>query len=302
MEHHPEAMACFTTCVALRPDFAESWFSRGLSYLNREDLDRALADFDQAARLRPDWYEPPLHRAIARGAMGDHRRAENDLTRALELGAPESRIYFLRASARAAQGDRVGADLDRREGARREPTDALSWLTRGKSRIESDPQGALDDFQAALKLDPRSREALQESAYLLSNMPGRDLDSLRMLDRAVELYPDFVPIRSGRGVQLAILGRREEALRDARESLWRDASPAILYQVAGIFATTSRTHPDDKFEAYRLLGAALRAGFGFELLEIDHELDAIRDEPEFKALVESARRQAKEHLQRPPGR
>ena len=302
LERPADAMACATTCIALRPDFADSWLNRGLAYLKRNDLERARADLDRAALLRPDWYEPFLNRAVVHRELGDHLAAENDLTRALERKAPETRAYFLRAAAREKRGDLAGAELDRREGLRRQPTDVPSWVARGLARMAKDPRGALDDFAAALKLDPRSLDALQMSAYVLSDLPGRDEDTVRMLDRAVELYPDHVPVRSGRGVQLAILGRRDEALRDARESLWRDTSPAILYQVAGIYATTSKAHPEDRLEAFRLLAGALRAGFGFELIDEDRELDPIRHDPEFQAVVASARAQARERLHRPPGR
>ena len=304
LEHHADAMACFTTCTALRPDFADSWLYRGLAYLKRSnlDLDRARADFDRAAKLRPDWYEPYLHRALVYRELGDHLKAENDLARCLDLGAPETRVYFLRAAERRALGDKRGAELDQAEGLKREPADLPSWISRGMARMRTDPAGALADFGSALKLDPKSLQALQMSAYILADQPGRDEETIRVLDRAVEFHPGFVPFRSGRGVQLAVLGRREEAHRDAQESLWRDTSPSILYQVAGIYATTSKTHPEDRIEAYRLLASALRAGFGFDLIDEDRELDPIRAQPEFQALVDSARGQAKERLRRPAGR
>jgi hypothetical protein len=69
----------------------------------------------------------------------------------------------------------------------------------------------------------------------------------------------------------------------------RDTSPARLYQVACINALTSRKEPDDRWRAFQLLSAALRQGFGFELLEGDHDLDPIRQEPEFRRLVQAAR-------------
>ena len=232
LDHHADAMACFTTCTALRPDFGDGWFNRGLAYLRRGDPDRARADFDRAARLRPDWYEPYLNRAIALRDIGDHRSAENDLTRALELGAPAGRAHYLRAAERRASGDRRGAELDQAEGLKREPTDVPGWICRGMNRLEADPEGALADFRAALNLEPKSLEALQYSAYVLSNLPGRDLDSVAMLDRGIAAHPEAAALWSGRGVQLAILGRRDEAHRDAREATWRDTTPAILYQAA----------------------------------------------------------------------
>ena len=94
-------------------------------------------------------------------------------------------------------------------------------------------------------------------------------EAVAVLDKAVELYPDDVRPRAGRGVYLARLGKRTPALKDAEEALLIDTSPPNLYQVAGIYALTSRQEPDDQKEALRLLASALKKGFGFEYLEID---------------------------------
>lgn len=299
LEYRPEAMASFTACIALRPDFAESWLYRGIAFMKRDNPDQAKADFDRAAQLRPDWFEPYLNRSLAESQQNDHVAAQNDLTRALDLGAPATRTYLLRSAERRATGDQGGAEADLAEGLKREPNDISGWLSRGMARLETAPEAALADFAGALKLNPNSLDALQMSAHALSILPGREDDLVRMFDRALTAHPNFALGWSGRGVMLAIRGDRDAALRDAREALWRDTSPPILYQVAGIYATTSKTNPEDRFEAYRLLSSALRAGFGFELLNDDHELDAIRNEPEFRQMVDAARSQSKERLRTP---
>jgi hypothetical protein len=96
-------------------------------------------------------------------------------------------------------------------------------------------------------------------------------------------------VRSGRGVLLARLGRREPALADARESLRLDHEPEVTYQVAGIYASTSREHPADRTEAFRLLRIAFEQGFGLELVDQDPELVPIRSLPEFREIVQSAK-------------
>ena len=97
-----------------------------------------------------------------------------------------------------------------------------------------------------------------------------------------------MPARAGRGVLHARLGRREAAHADARETLRRDSKPFTIYQVAGIYALTSRQEPADRREAFRLLESALNRGFGLDLIDKDRDLDAIRDQPEFRQLVEAA--------------
>ena len=262
--------------------------NRGLIQLRRDDPARAITDFDRAIALRPDWYEPTLNRGIAELARGGNTQAIRDLTRAVELGAPETRVFFLRAVARERSGDPEGAKRDRVEGLRREPTDEPSWVSRGMARIEAEPEAALADFARALEINPRSLPALQNRAHVLAGL-GRTAESVELLDRAIALYPDYVPARSGRGVLLSILGRRDAAIRDAKEATWRDTSPPILYQAAGIYAMTSKQAPDDRIEAFRLLSTALRGGFGFAELEGDRELDPIRDQPEFRELLAAAK-------------
>ena len=282
------AEACFGTCIALRPDSPFGWFNRGTVRSRQASYDQARLDLDRASSLDPRWPDPLVERAIVEKLGGRPARAVLDYTRAIALGATETRIYFLRADARLKAGDRDGWQADRAEGLRREPSDALGWVVRAMARPPEEAAAALLDLDRALALNPRSLDALQDKAYLLAEKLERLEEAEATLDRSVTLYPDYVPSRSARGVLRAILGRREAAHLDARESLWRDTSPRILYQVAGIYAVTSEQVPEDRIEAFRLLSTALRGGFGFDELADDRELDSIRDQPEFRKLLEAA--------------
>jgi tetratricopeptide (TPR) repeat protein len=284
-----ESAAYYAVSIALWPRSFAAHFNRGLAYLRQNDHARARAAFDEAVRLRPADADAHVNRAIARQGCKDYPGAVQDLTRALELAGTSPRVYFLRAEARALAGDRAGAARDRAEGLRRRPTDATGWVARGLARVASDPKGALADFDEALRLEPQALPALQNKVHILSERLGRTAEAAGLLDRVVALHPGFVPAIAGRGVLLARLGRREPALRDAREALRRDTSPFRLYQVACIYALTSRRHADDRLEAFRLLSAALARGFGFDLLETDRDLDPLRERPEFARLLRAAR-------------
>jgi serine/threonine protein kinase/tetratricopeptide (TPR) repeat protein len=288
LDQNAEAIACYGTCIALRPEFSFSWFNRGIVQMRADENEQARADFARVIELRPDWFEPYLNRGIVEMALKEDASAIRDFSRSLELGAPDTRVFFLRAQARDRSGDVEGARRDREEGLRREPTDEPSYIARGMARLSKDIPGALADFERAVKLNPRSIVALQDSVHCLGEL-NRDDDALALLERIIALYPDHAPSRSSRGVLLAIKGRRDEAHRNARESLWRDTSPRNLYQVAGIYATTSKANPEDRIEAFRLLSTALRGGFGFDYLPDDHELDAIRNQPEFLEILAAAK-------------
>jgi tetratricopeptide (TPR) repeat protein len=283
-----DALACYQACLALSPD--DSWvpFNRGLVHLRRGEPGRALADFDWSLRLDPGRVEPILDRALALHDLGRHAESIRALDLALELGASPARALFMRARVREDAGDAEGAARDRARGMAFRPEDGPGWIARGLARAASDPEAALADFGEALRLDPASLAALQNSAHVLCGLAGRSEEAVEALGRALEVAPDYVPARSGRGVLLARMGRRGEALRDAEEALARDASPSVVYQVAGIYAQTSRQSPEDARIALELLARALRGGAGWELLDADPDLGPIRDHPDFERLIRAA--------------
>jgi tetratricopeptide (TPR) repeat protein len=280
-----DAVACYSTGIALTPEQDWLFFKRGVAYLRAANHEEALIDFDHFLAERPDVSEAYINRALAREGLKQYDRAIRDATKAIELGTTQTRVYFIRALLRDKAGDPEGARKDRESGLRLDPADDLSCVVRGLARVDSDPKAALADFDRALRFNPRSLDGLQNKASVLSEQLGRTADAVAVLDREIELYPEFVSARAGRGVLLARLGKRQPALRDAEECLRQDARPATLYQVAGIYALTSKQHPEDRDEALFLLSTALRKGYGRDLVGIDTDLDPIRGHPDFRSLV-----------------
>jgi serine/threonine protein kinase/tetratricopeptide (TPR) repeat protein len=299
LKHPEQAKAHLDTSIALWPRFYRSYFLRAGANHERKDYQAALEDFDEAIRLRPEFFAAYADRARTRAELGDYNGAINDLTWAIEGGQP-TRLYFLRALFRQEAGDSEGAARDYQEGLTRTPNDEDSWVARGLERLNQSSSDALADFDEALKLDPRHIPALEAKANALGERLGRLEEAIRVLDDAVKYHPTYPPVRSGRGVYLARLGRRESALIDARESLRLVHESEVTYQVAGIYALTSRQVPADGAEALRLLQLALQQGFGTDLIERDSDLDPIRSLPEFRRLAEAAKSPRHDHFRSTP--
>jgi tetratricopeptide (TPR) repeat protein len=281
-----EAEDCFTVAAALRPRSPWPFFHRGRVELERRDFEQARLDLDEALRLRPGLGAAHVNRGLALLGERDNAGAVTELTTALQLGVTSTRVYFIRAEARARSGDRAGAVRDREEGLHRTPTDVESWVARGLARLPDDPTGALADFEAALGLDPRSRSALQNKGAVLSERLGRTIEAVAALDRAVMLYPDYVPARVGRGVLLARLGRRAAAHRDAEESRRRDLSGETAYRIACIYALTAKGDPADRPRALRMLATALGQEPAWAQIAVtDPDLESIRDQAGFTDLI-----------------
>jgi serine/threonine protein kinase/Tfp pilus assembly protein PilF len=285
---YPDAAACYTTAVALRPDHAGAYHARGLVRLRLPDPARAKADFDRAAELQPEAPDLYLDRALAHQGLRDYAAALRDVEAALDLGASRVRGLCLRSRYKDLTGDQAGSKADLADALSEKAPDDVSLVARGLARLNTDLPGALADFTSALELNPRSLPALQNRAHVLSRQ-GKNRDALKSLDALLELYPDFVPARAGRAVLSARLGNEKDAVADAEGALKRDPGAATAYQVAGAYALLDKVRPGARAEALRLLAAALRNGYGHEYVELDKDLDPIRDAPEFKRIVESVK-------------
>lgn len=280
------AAMAFGACLAIRDDFAPAWMNRGIAFGRLRIQNLAIDDYNRAIDLDSKLIEAYLLRALAKDAVGDLTAAEGDYSLAIASGKAPVRTYFLRAGIRDRRGDQPGANADRATGLKLEPTDEASWIGRAEMRAEADPAGALDDVERALTMNPFSLDALQMKAHLLAERLQRPAEAMDALNRAVQFYPDSAPARAGRGVVLARQGKRAAALQDARDALLADLRAPNLYQVACIYALTSKENPADRDEAFRLLWAALKGGFGRDLYKTDADLDPIRREVAFARVVE----------------
>jgi serine/threonine protein kinase/Tfp pilus assembly protein PilF len=292
---YPDAVRCYTVAIALWPRGAIAWMplkNRGQALARMGHYEQACADFDEAIRQRPGEAETFLNRGIARLEWQKYAPAIADFDETLRLDPSASRAYFLRARARELSGDEQGARRDFEQGLQEKPSDEFGWIDRALARVKTDPAGALADLDHALELNPRSLLALQNKAHVLGDRLGRQEDAVAVLDREVELYPVFVRGRIGRGVHLARLGRRTQALADVRAALALNTHPETLYQAADVYSLTSREHPEDASEAFPLLAVALRLGFGLEYVDGDADFEPVRDHPEFKRIVKAAREAA----------
>jgi tetratricopeptide (TPR) repeat protein len=249
------------------------------------NYERAVADFNQTIRLKPDLADAYLNRGAAQEGLAHYDDAIRDLTTALELGAPPTQIYFLRSAVREKAKDLQGAKRDWDLGMRSQPADEQSYVARGHARQETDPKGALADYDQALAINPRSFPALENKGHILADLLKDNKEAVVVLDTAVSMFPDSAMARAGRGVSRARLGERQKALADGEAALLLDASPQYLYQVGCIYALTSKNHPEDRLRAFQLISYALKAGFGLELIDNDTDLDSLRSTPQFQRLV-----------------
>ena len=255
--------------------------------LNR--FQEAAEDCAQMIQLRPDAATGYLNRALAEISLGNLTAAENDLNLSISHNGP-TRAYFLRSQVRQQLGNQSAAKSDYETGLRTIPQDVDSWVTRGMAYLQQNPQQALADFQRALELNPQSRDALQNSAHVLSEKLGKADDAIDLLDQLLSHYPGDNPARIGRAVLCARAGQDERARSDAEFVLANSPDAISRYQVACVFALTSQRVSADADAAIRHLSDAMRTEpHLYSMAEQDSDLNAVRNRTAFQRLLSACR-------------
>jgi tetratricopeptide (TPR) repeat protein len=106
------AAAAQSRALDLKPNDAELWVDRGLSFAAMRAWPRAISDFDRALRIDPYKVEVLVLRAAAWRHAGDPAKALADAARALTLAPDHAEALLERGFAVLARGNRSAAAAD----------------------------------------------------------------------------------------------------------------------------------------------------------------------------------------------
>jgi serine/threonine protein kinase/Flp pilus assembly protein TadD len=154
---------------------------------------------------------------------------------------------------------------------------------------EGRPEDAVHEYEAASRVRPEDYQAILLMATPLHTL-GRHAEAkqalrqgLQVAERHLELNPDDARALCLGAAALIQIGNRDRALDWARRASALDPTdPGILYNVACVYSVG-----DMKDDALTCLDKAIQNGFGHrEWLVNDSDLDAIRDDARFQALLQ----------------
>jgi len=179
LDHNQEncAVSAATAGIAQIPQAASLFLIRGVAYAQLDQYDKAESDFETAARIEPN--QP--HSAVARTFLYSNRnqvdKARELLTNQLRVTPNDAVTNFLLADLLV----RSGAEPGKPEFNRAQAALAISLKARpdlAEAHIlmatmldqQSDPSGALDHIESALKVEPDNRSALNQKIVLLRQL------------------------------------------------------------------------------------------------------------------------------------
>lgn len=99
--------------ILIDPESAKAYNNRGVVYLAKKDLPRAIADFDRAIALDPNYYPLYNGRGLAFHQQKLYDKAIVDFSKAIELNPKFSPSYSFRADSYEKLGDKESAARDR---------------------------------------------------------------------------------------------------------------------------------------------------------------------------------------------
>ncbi|MFL6762447.1 MAG: DUF3857 domain-containing protein [Sphingomicrobium sp.] len=229
-----KAIDYYTRSLATESGNAFTLSHRAECELSLSKFDAALADTAAILKADPSHTEVRVLRANIYMNQGkrDLVAAEAD---AMTRGDPESGFAWVAAGKTyAAVGEREQARkaLDRAIAIRPE---AYVYLNRADVREDTDLAGRKADIDAALKLDPKSVDALLSKAKLLTT--SGDLKSARQVLERVKPEPEDRYAQVQKGVLLYKADRPEEAQKLLQKARDLSKSAAELNNLCWVKAT-----------------------------------------------------------------
>jgi tetratricopeptide (TPR) repeat protein len=116
-----QAIAQYSTALALDPRATEAWYKRGAARRETGDVQGAIADFTVAIELDPKLTPAYLHRAMCKGTVKDWNGMFADANHVVGADPNRAEAYYLRGMAKVGLGNIEEGKRDLEEAFKRRP-------------------------------------------------------------------------------------------------------------------------------------------------------------------------------------
>jgi len=213
--------------LAQNPRFAEGFVFRAQIHLRSGDTEAALADVERALAAEPRHSEAFNTKGRIFAALGKLDEAIAEYGRSIEV-KPAAGTYRNRSLSRKAKGDRDGALDDLERAIRVDPRSADAHNDRGVIREQKgEADGALQDYSRAIELDAQHPYAFRNRALILIAR-GQRYKAYQDLAQAVK--SSVASVRSAAADDLGDLGLTDGA--EVIADLLADDDPEVRRRAA----------------------------------------------------------------------
>ncbi len=175
----------YTNAIKLDPSPAQTYYHRGLCFLNLQEYYNAYKDFETAINIRHTFYEAYIGRGFSKQYRGDLLGAMKDFTKAI----------------------------------RAEPNNPLGYYNRANVHKEiADYQKAFRDYSVAIKLNPDFAEAYFKKGILHFENRESDL-AIEAFSKVIELIPGFSEGFNNRGLAYQFISEFDKSIQDFNKAI-----------------------------------------------------------------------------------
>jgi tetratricopeptide (TPR) repeat protein len=240
MDRHrfDEAIADFTSAIALDPKNALAYADRGVAYAQQHKADEAERDFAAAEKLAPDNTVMWRGRGMLRDQLGELQAAVDAYSKSLAMEPSSTFALEHRAVDYHALGDDAHARTDADAILRAEPGDVAVYLLRANiARAQGRSDDALKQAALVVAAAPQEAWAHVVAAKIQAAYHHWD-DAAREFDAALKIQPDgqFYINRS--------LSRPAEDFAARQADL--DKAKALLPPNVALFSAQAKLQEDRK--------------------------------------------------------
>jgi tetratricopeptide (TPR) repeat protein len=228
----PAALTDFKAAAKLDPRSPRPWIGLGNLYAAKTDYLHAFENYDRAMNMAPD--DPVVYdnRGTALESLGRHDEAIADFNRAIALDPHDTSAYSNRATAYLASNRQDLAVADLNEVIRAAPASALIYYDRGTAyELQGKFDKAKSDYREAVRLMP----SFAPASAALGRLDSKDDPELALAEfgAAIRLDPKSPALRA-RALLYLSLAQPERALPDLDRVIANDGSDAIAWADRGV--------------------------------------------------------------------
>jgi clan AA aspartic protease (TIGR02281 family) len=260
-------------------------YVRSQLYRYKKDYKNALADFAKIFEMIPENYRSSFlsSRAELYGEMGLHDKAIKDFTESIELDSSSALDFGNRGDEYRLTGNYSAAIKDFDKAIEMDPEEPWYYYRRGwvKDEFLKDPEGGLADYTSAIEINRNYAYTYLHRGRLYAKHFNDTLSANADFRKVVELDTILGSNGEARHYAYFELGQFNQAKAWMNKTLRKFPEEGNYYDAACLYSlmklpTQSIAYLDTAFvKGYR----------DFEHLAKDDDLDNVRNNPEFKALI-----------------
>lgn len=227
-----QAISAYDRAIEVDRQCVDAYCGRGNARRYMGDYPGSWADFDMALQLDPDRGVAYIGRGLAT-RFGWH--SNSNPHQDFELGnnlltQPANAIeYVMRGTAKAQLSDTQGAIADYDTAIRLNPRLLLAYNNRGNLRQHlGDMNGAIADFSQVLKIDSQSAIAYNNRAIIYTQIGQLSL-AIADFTKAIALEPDFVSVYNNLGNAYCQMNDHSAAIVQYCQAIAIDPDFAVAY-------------------------------------------------------------------------